>query len=149
MKILFVICIAVLQFGCGVAVPPPAKVTLSLPIHRVEPPSSAISGYESINYTVTITNTSSQPIWFYGQLRELPFYSLFIRPNFFARWTDQTIMGCGLGADFHKIYPGKSTSFTVFVPGSETGHQMRVEVPIYDSPTNQSFNVTSESTLIE
>ena len=151
MNSLFVALSAALFVGCAAAVPLPARLTLGTPKHRVAPPSSVIAGYESVDFSVRVTNTSKQPIWFYGQLRQLPFYRLFIRPTASDRWTDRTMPGCGMGAEFHEIAPGASSAFTVFVPGRETGHQLRVELPVYESPNDnaKSLSITSDATPIK
>ena len=151
MKNLFIAFSATLLFGCAVALPPPAQITLGAPKHLIEPPSSSIAGYESVEFAVHFTNTSGQPIWFRAQLREPPFYRLFIRPTETSPWADHTQMECGLGADFHELAPGGSISFTVWVSAHEAGHQLRVELPIYQSPkyTTKPLTVRSEATPIE
>jgi hypothetical protein len=110
----------------------PARITLGIPAHYV------IGDYKSIEYSVLITNTSKERIWFRGQSRQSPFYRLLIRPTDSAEWADQPIFQCGLGAEFHEIAPGASSSFVVLVGGGDVGNQLRVEVDIYESPNKKT-----------
>lgn len=127
----------------------PAQLSLGIPIHKVEPPESSIPGYATVVFPVRVTNISSHPIWIYGPLREYPFHSLYIRrPN--AKWTDETLSMCGLGAELHEISPGASLSFTDFVSADDIGSQIRVELPIYKThdPHSSPIIISSGSTQV-
>ena len=137
---------------CACAVPEthPARITIGALTHRVEPPSSSIAGYRSVEFPVRLTNTAKQPIWFYAQFRESPFHNTYSRPTSNSRWTIQTQPMCGVGADFHKLEPGASISFKAWVP-RDAAHEFRVELPIYRSPDNKTkpLNLSSEAISIK
>ena len=140
---------SVILVACASTSSPPARITLGAPKHKTER-GSAIAGYTSIEYPVHLTNTSSRSVWVYGQLREWPFSRLYIRPNNSARWVDNTVSMCGLGADFHELPPGASIHFSEFASGYDVGQQMRVELPIYLSPnyTKKPRTIVSDTVLI-
>ncbi len=151
MKILFLTFTAAFLSACAVATRPPATISLGAGKHRVEPKSSSIAGYESVEFPARLTNTSKQSIWYYAQFRELPFYSLLVRPSGDAHWTDRTQPMCGLGADFHQLAPGASMPFRVWVPALDVGSQLRVEIPIHSVPNNKPkpHEVSSPATPIQ
>ena len=150
MKTLLITVLTALLCACASADTPPARITVGALTHRVEPPSGSIAGYKSVEFPVRLTNTSKQPIWYYAQLRKLPFHTTLSRPTPKSKWTEQTFPVCGLGADFHKLDPGASISFEAWVP-DDTGHQFRVEVPIYRLPDTKAkpINLSSEAILIK
>lgn len=135
---------------CATAAPPEVRITLGKPKHKVEPPSSSIAGYKSVEFPVRLTNASERPVWIYTQFREHPSFNLYLRDNVTGRWKDETIPICGLGTDFHRIAPGESIVSTVWVPADEIGRQLRVEMPIYATPDRKTKprKATSEATPI-
>jgi hypothetical protein len=135
---------------CATTASPAVRITLGKPTHKVEPPSSSIAGYKSVEFAVHLTNASDSPVWIYTQLREHPSYRVYLRDTPQAGWKDETMPTCGLGTDFHRLAPGESIVSTVWVPADQTGRQLRVELPIYAKPDykTKSRNVVSEATLI-
>lgn len=147
--ILFCLILALLS-GCVTAAPPGVRIALGKPEHKVDPPSSCMAGYKSVEFPVRLTNASGRPIWIYAQLREDPSFRLYLRDNPTSRWKDETIPGCGVGADFHRIAPGESIVSTIWVPAAQIGRQLRIELPIYATPNTKARrrNAASEATPI-
>ncbi len=150
MKPIFISLILALLSACSISAPPAVRITLGKPTHKVEPPSSSIAGYKSVEFPVRLTNASDNPIWIYTQLREHPSYSLYLRDTSKARWKDETMPMCGLSTDFHRLAPGEFISSTVWVPADQIGLQLRVELPIYSKPDYKAKprNAASEATQI-
>ena len=117
---------------------PVASISLGAPRLEVAPPGSSISGYKTVVFPVRAKNISRKPVWVYGIGPDWPIHTLFIRQADGFPWTDETLAMCALGAGFHELAPGTSTTFTVFVSAEEVGHQIRIELPVYVSPDPQT-----------
>jgi len=128
MKALCIALFAAFASSCAIAAPPPASITLS----------TAKRSDGSLLFPARLTNASNQPVWYYAQFPELPFYSTFVRASDDAHWINRTQPMCGLGAGSHRLAPGASVSFRVWVSSSDAGNQLRVEIPIYNAANSKA-----------
>jgi hypothetical protein len=125
------------------------QIHLDLPKHTKAPPGSATAGSKWVEFSVRVTNTSSGPVWFHGYAVNSPFYSLFTRQDGSAPWANRNVGFCGTGAGTHSLTAGSSAVFSVAVPEKFIGQQLRVELPVLDSPRDSKpMTVRSDPAFI-
>jgi hypothetical protein len=144
MKILLLPLVIAVLSACS-ATAPPVRLTLGAPTDH-----KAVSGL--VVFPAHITNHSKEPVWFYGNcVPTMPYYSAFTRKSKADRWEELPYSQCGLGATAYEVAPGATKSFQSVAPSDEAGHQYRIELDIYKSPTSpkKMLQVSSEPTLIQ
>jgi hypothetical protein len=114
------------------------------------PPGSATAGSEWVQFSVLATNTSDKPILFTGYSMQTPFCGLETRAKESSAWVDYGLGYCGTGAAHQRLAPGAATAFSVSIPASYEGQDVRVTLPFYYSPPDKkSGEVLSEPARIK
>ena len=134
MKTLAIVLSAFFVAAYAMAADSPIQLRLGAPTHTKAPPGSATPGSAWVQFPVRVTNTSARPIWLEGYSLATPFYRIFTRQTDSSAWTDRGVGFCGTGAATHQLASGATTTFSVSVPARYIGQQIRVELPILDSP---------------
>lgn len=150
MKTLLVAFVSAMLFAPATADVLPASICIGAAKLKVEPPGSSIAGFKSMTFPVSVTNTSRQSIWFCGVHPTMPFHRIFARRKVHTRWVNHTMTGCGVGAGIIEIAPGATATFTAWIDGDETGHEVRVDLDIYQSQKEgaKPIPVRSKPTLV-
>jgi hypothetical protein len=127
--IAFLVLTSVILSGCATVFHPPADISVGKSRRYVDPSDH----HESLYFPCRLTNTSAEPIWFYGLVT--PSDTVYTRAPWKIRWTDDPWRRmCAFGKSLHKLPPGASASFWEFMPESEYGRQFRLEISVFKAP---------------
>ena len=133
----------------AVAAESPAQIRIGPPARTQAPPGSETAGSTWIQFPVRVTNTSKGSIWLHGYSLHHPYTYLFTRRNDSTPWTERVAHFCGIATN-HELVSGAVTDFTVAVPETYVGEQLRVDLWVLASPRDMKHvTVSSQETPIK
>ena len=83
--------------------------------------TQATKGYEMVEFTARLTNTSRESVWIFTEPSEAPYCRVFVRESAGVAWAEHPLERCGFGASLYQPDPGDFASFVIEVPIAGAG----------------------------